>query len=54
MCFSPAPREGRIDLQVLDTLVKNKDDLIAVQPVLREFSPAFAYTSTTSPIIQAP
>ena len=22
---------------------KNKDDLIAVQPVLREFSPAFGY-----------
>ncbi|MGV3634895.1 MAG: TAXI family TRAP transporter solute-binding subunit [Pseudorhodoplanes sp.] len=27
----------------LDTLFKNKDDLIAVQPVLREFTPAFAY-----------
>jgi TRAP-type uncharacterized transport system substrate-binding protein len=27
----------------LDTLVKNKNDLIAVQPVLREFSAAFAY-----------
>jgi hypothetical protein len=24
-------------------LFKNKDDLIAVQPVLREFTPAFAY-----------
>jgi hypothetical protein len=23
--------------------VKNKSDLIAIQPVLREFSPAFAY-----------
>jgi TRAP transporter TAXI family solute receptor len=27
----------------LDTLLKNKDDLIAVQPVLREFSGRFAY-----------
>src|SRR5499433_2683722 len=27
----------------LDTLLKNKDDLIAVQPVLREFSAEFAY-----------
>ncbi len=27
----------------LDTLFKNKSDLVAVQPVLREFSPAFAY-----------
>jgi len=29
--------------KILDTLFKNKDDLIAVQPVLREFTPAFAY-----------
>jgi TRAP transporter TAXI family solute receptor len=29
--------------KVLDLMVKNKDDLVAVQPVLREFSPAFAY-----------
>jgi TRAP transporter TAXI family solute receptor len=27
----------------LDTLLKNKDDLIAVQPVLREFSAGFGY-----------
>jgi uncharacterized protein len=29
--------------KVLDTLFKNKSELVAVQPVLREFSPAFAY-----------
>jgi len=29
--------------KVIDLMVKNKDDLVAVQPVLREFSPAFAY-----------
>jgi TRAP-type uncharacterized transport system substrate-binding protein len=28
----------------LDTLDKYKADLVSVQPVLREFSPAFAYT----------
>jgi TRAP-type uncharacterized transport system substrate-binding protein len=29
--------------KVLDTMVNNKDDLVAVQPVLREFTPAFGY-----------
>ena len=29
--------------KVLDTMEKYKDDLIAVQPVLREFTPAFGY-----------
>src|SRR3954468_9598100 len=29
--------------KVLDLMEKNKDDLVAVQPVLREFSPANAY-----------
>ena len=29
--------------KILDTMEKNKDELVAVQPVLREFSPAFGY-----------
>ena len=29
--------------KILDLMEKNKDDLIAVQPVLRELSPAFGY-----------
>jgi len=29
--------------RMLETLEKNHPDLIAVQPVLREFTPAFAY-----------
>ena len=29
--------------KILDTMEKNKGDLVAVQPVLREFSPAFGY-----------
>jgi TRAP transporter TAXI family solute receptor len=29
--------------KLLETMEKNKDELIAVQPVLREFSPAFGY-----------
>jgi hypothetical protein len=29
--------------KILDTMEKNKGDLVAVQPVLREFTPAFGY-----------
>ena len=29
--------------KMLETLEKNKADLVAVQPVLREFTPAFGY-----------
>ena len=29
--------------KMLETMEKNKDDLVAVQPVLREFTPAFGY-----------
>ena len=29
--------------KLLDPMEKNKDDLVAVQPVLRELSPAFGY-----------
>ena len=35
----------------LDTMEKNKPDLIAVQPALREFSAAAATRNTTFPII---
>jgi TRAP transporter TAXI family solute receptor len=41
--FTSAKTKDEFVYKFLDTLVKNKSDLIAIQPVLREFSPAFAY-----------
>jgi TRAP transporter TAXI family solute receptor len=41
--FTSAKTKDEFVYKFLDTLVKNQSDLIAVQPVLREFSPAFAY-----------
>jgi TRAP transporter TAXI family solute receptor len=41
--FTSAKTPDAFVEKFLDTLFKNRDDLIAVQPVLREFTPAFAY-----------
>ena len=41
--FTSAKTKDEFVVKFLDTLFKNKNDLIAVQPVLREFTPAFAY-----------
>jgi uncharacterized protein len=41
--FTSAKTSDEFVYKFLDTLFKNKDDLIAVQPVLREFTPAFAH-----------
>jgi TRAP transporter TAXI family solute receptor len=41
--FTSAKTSDDLVYKFLDTLFKNKDDLIAVQPVLREFTPSFAY-----------
>jgi len=41
--FTSAKTSDDFVYKFLDTLFKNKDDLVAVQPVLREFTPAFAY-----------
>ena len=35
--------------KALDAMANNKDDLIAIQPVLREFTPAFAYKQYSVP-----
>jgi TRAP transporter TAXI family solute receptor len=43
LLFTSAKTSDDLVFKILDTLFKNKDDLIAVQPVLREFTPAFAY-----------
>lgn len=41
--FTSAKTSDEFVYKFLDTLLKNKDDLVAVQPVLREFSAAFGY-----------
>jgi TRAP transporter TAXI family solute receptor len=43
LLFTSAKTSDEFVQKFLETLFKNKDDLIAVQPVLREFTPAFAY-----------
>jgi TRAP transporter TAXI family solute receptor len=35
--------------KVIEAMANNKDDLIAIQPVLREFTPAFAYKQYSVP-----
>lgn len=41
--FTSAKTPDEFVVKFLDTLFKNKDDLLAVQPALREFTPSFAY-----------
>jgi TRAP transporter TAXI family solute receptor len=43
LLFTSAKTSDDFVYKFLDTLFKNKNDLVAVQPVLREFTPAFAY-----------
>jgi TRAP transporter TAXI family solute receptor len=43
LIFTNAKMGDEFVYKVLDTLLKNQPDLIAVQPVLREFSAKFAY-----------
>ena len=43
LIFTSAKMQDDFVYKFLDTLFKNKPDLIAVQPVLREFSAPFAY-----------
>lgn len=47
--FTSAKTSDDFVYKFLDTLFKNKDDLLAVQPVLREFTPAFAYKQYDMP-----
>jgi uncharacterized protein len=41
--FTNAKTSDDFVYKFLDTLLKNKSDLVAIQPVLGEFTPAFAY-----------
>lgn len=43
LIFTSAKTSDDFVYKIVDTLLKNKPDLIAVQPVLREFTEAFAY-----------
>ena len=43
MLFTHAKVPDELIYKIIETLDNNKPDLIAVQPVLREFTPAFAY-----------
>jgi len=43
MLFTSSKTGDALVFKILDTLLNNKDELIALQPVLREFTPAFAY-----------
>jgi uncharacterized protein len=47
--FTSAKASDEFVYKFIDTLVKNKPDLIAIQPVLREFTPAFAYKQYNVP-----
>jgi TRAP-type uncharacterized transport system substrate-binding protein len=41
--FTNAKVKDEVVYKLLETLEQNKNDLVAIQPVLREFSPATAY-----------
>ncbi len=43
LIFTSAKTSDELVFKILDTMVNNKAELVAVQPVLREFTPAFAY-----------
>jgi uncharacterized protein len=43
LLFTSSKTSDEFVFKILDTLFKNKDELVAVQPVLREFTPPFAY-----------
>jgi TRAP transporter TAXI family solute receptor len=43
LIFTSAKTSDAVVYKILDTLLKNNSELITVQPVLREFTPAFAF-----------
>ena len=54
MIFTNAKVQDDAVYKLIDTLEKNKADLVAIQPALREFSAAGSIRTTTSPITPAP
>ena len=49
MIFTNAKVKDEVVYKVIDTMVKNKDDLVAVQPALREFSAENLYKTYNIP-----
>lgn len=49
MIFTNAKVSDETVIKLIDTMTKNKDDLIAIQPALREYSPAALYTAYDIP-----
>src|SRR5262249_5437515 len=47
--FTSAKTSDELVFKILDTLFKNKDELLAVQPVLREFTRPFPYKQNEAP-----
>jgi TRAP transporter TAXI family solute receptor len=47
--FTSAKTKDEVVYKFLDTLLKNKKDLLAIQPVLWEFTPKFAYKAYDVP-----
>ena len=55
MLFTNSKVKDEVVYKIIDTLVNNKADLVAVQPALREFQRRRrSTTTTTSPITPAP
>ncbi len=49
MIFTNAKVSDEVVYKLIDTLAKNKPDLISIQPALRDFSPAALYTAYEIP-----
>jgi uncharacterized protein len=49
MIFTSSKVSDEVVIKLIDTMAKNKEDLIAIQPALREFSPAALYTDYDIP-----
>ena len=53
--FTNAKTKDEVVYKILDTMAKNKPDMVAVAPVMSDFSPAEpSIASTTCSIIRVP
>ncbi len=49
MIFTSSKVNDEVVYKLIDTMTKNKDDMVSIQPALREFSPAALYTAYDIP-----
>ena len=49
MIFTSSKVSDEVVYKLIDTMTKNKDDMVSIQPALREFSPAALYTAYDIP-----